>query len=231
MLWRVTAHLASPIVLRDELHLDALLEALHPDARLISPGRDIPATDVRSFPIPLLRHRAIGICSAAQFPDDARISSETVVKRKDDADYAHLARPFMLSEGPGKNSMIPLSVVYASHVYWLAWSARTRRSPSRGVRGMLRRARSIGAYRRGGYGSVRRWDVEPMDGQPMDAIHRNGRTLRHIPSRWAEWAASRDHGPCRAPYWHHSRSEERVPAGTECALTMDVIEALHAFAQ
>jgi hypothetical protein len=230
-LLKVTARMEAPVVLRDALHLDALLESAHPHSSRVRLTRRTPLDQLPRIPIPVLHWDGVALCSAAQLPDGAQRGTEYITARPDGVDLGRMAGKVNRKSGPGKDQMIRLPLVYTPELVWYTWSSRGKdsdRSPRRAVRGLVRRLKVLGSHRRGGYGRVGAWVVEHMPGgTPMDAVHSGSRALRHLPARWCEWAARESPVACSGPYWHPGRREQGVPEGTPCTLAERTLDKLH----
>lgn len=216
-LLRVTALMAAPIASWEPLHLDGLLVACHPDTPTPTPTRSTPVAELGYPPLPLVTLRAHGArlyaSSAWQFPPGMRPGREMFTKRRDAEDVESYAIPFTPSSGPGKNYQIPIPTYETPTVSWLVLGAR------RGILKLLRRARSVGAYRRQGYGQVRDWHAEEIDGDPLRVLVEGGAAARFLPRAWTRTAATTDVGACLPPYWHPGLGVERVRPGWACELT------------
>lgn len=220
MLIRVTAMLSSPVVLRDDIHLDAIMEAAHPEAKLTHFGRGHSRERIRRFPIPLVqitwRGHTVPLCSAAQV-DDGVLGRDYIVKRRDGHDIDYLTRSYSPGQGPGKNRMVSMMTIAAPEIYWLcdgSW---------RGIKRILRRTLFIGSMRAKGYGSVRQWRMDAFAGEPaIVAIHDGITARRSLPREWCSWTEESKRGACTAPYWHPMNMKEIVPAGSRCQLELDV---------
>jgi hypothetical protein len=229
---RLTATLAAPVVLTDELHLDGVLASAHPMCRAAPVSRDTPAAALVHPPLPVAqpcvaRVRA-ALCTAAIFPEGARLSGEQTVRRRDAEDHEALARPLSLGVGPGKNRLMRLPTIVAPSVSWYA--VGSRREILRLVR---RRVLYVGSWRSAGYGQVTAWEAEYVEVDPtVVLVDAAGVAQRHLPAEWVAWAEAVVTGPLRPPYWHPARQTAAiVRAGTRCELLPGVVEVVRALAQ
>lgn len=228
---RLTATLASPIVLTDDLHLDGLLASAHPSCRASPIGRETGEADLIDPPLPICQLTAHGatvrLCTAAILPDEARTGSERAIRRRDGDDISMIALPIHLGLGPNKNRLHKLPTVVTPCVSWLAVGER------RGLIRLARRIAFLGGWRSAGFGAVSAWTAEYVSQDEACAtLLQGGVAQRHLPASWVEWAADLTVGPFRAPYWHPARQTESiVRAGSRCALHPDIEEQVYALAQ
>lgn len=224
---RVTCWLSTQIAAREQVHLDSVLMAKHPDCGSHM-QRTTPIEQVRNPRIPLASlpysgHFRVPMCSAWQMGPDARAGLERVVKRKDPTDVEDRARPWSPSSGPEKNYMLALPTVLAPSVSWLACGDR------RGVMELLRYVQQIGAVRRHGYGQVLDWVVERVEIDPAEVLQApDGTARRFLPAEWCETAEAYEMGPVAPPYWHPSMRTRRVRPGVRCTLKPAVMEMVRA---
>lgn len=229
-LWRVTAHLVSPIAASHDLHLDAVLGAKARNYMgTYAPSRATPVEELKDPLIPVARLEVRGVTcwlsSAWQFPADAELQQTRLVKRRDGMDAWWLARPWNVASGPGKSRFERVQLVAAPRVSWLvAWGTR------RALVQELKRVDQVGAMRRHGHGVVRPkgWEVEEAGDAPPDALLvRDGVAQRHLPAAWCA-SGHVDHGAFRPPYWHAGLKGPRVRAGAPVEVHGDVLEAVRA---
>jgi hypothetical protein len=225
----LTAHVAAPIVIDDELHLDGLLETAHPNSRQVPVSRTTRLEDLPTVPIPICSHSLDGLttrlCTSMRLPDAARMVRSHVVKRRDGEDIEALANGVNLGLGPGKNRMNALTTLITPYVQWLAIGDR------RELLRLARRVLFVGSWRSAGYGLVTGWTAENVDADPPTVLVADGVAQRHLPASWCAWHEGTVTGPIRPPYWHPARQTETiVRAGTRCALKPTVEAACHAVA-
>lgn len=223
-LLRVVARLGSPVVLREALHLDAILAAVHPSCvgGLLHRGSD--ASEIVVPPLPLATLRACGVvvhmASADQWPPEVRRRSGYLSRRRDGDDLDHLTRPVQTASGPDRDVLLRFPSITAPTVSWLAVGDR------RGVQELLRRVGAVGALRRHGYGAVLEWTVREEEGDPASVLVASGVAQRHLPAEWCEEPESVVLGAWRLPYWHASVVGPRVSRGTPTGLRAEVREGV-----
>lgn len=108
MLVRVVFEMASPVILTDPLHLDAVITAVHPDAVGTTLVRTMDAKgSIKGLPLPLERAGVHGqwvwCASAAYFPDTAKPFSGKYCRRKDEYDADWIGKNVMTIGGIYKN--------------------------------------------------------------------------------------------------------------------------------
>lgn len=214
---RITARLGGPVVVRDALHLDGILAAVHPDCVGGALHRASDASEVIRPPLPIVVRRfeddPVHLASAEEWPEDARRRSGHLTRRRDPDDLDHLTRPIQTASGPDRDVMLRFPVVEAATVSWVAVGDRS------GVVSLLKRVPAIGSIRRHGYGVVLGWDVEVVRGaDPASVLVSRGVARRHLPASWCEAPQAVTVGAWRAPYWHPSSIGARVTRGTPTGL-------------
>lgn len=228
----VEATLGSPVVVRDELHLDGLLMAAHPLARETPIARTDSLDALPAIPLPLqrltLRGFRLPLATVAIWPEEARLGTDHTVRRRDGVDIEMLASPINLGLGPGKNRMQRLPIVIAPRVSWYAMGRR------REVLRLVQRITHLGAWRSAGYGQVHAWTVttlHPEQHDPTSVVRREGVAMRPLPRSWCADATTVHAAALEPPYWHPGRIvPDVVPAGTPITLTRELMEACYAAA-
>jgi hypothetical protein len=218
---RLTATLAMPIVLTDDLHLDGLLAAVHPLCQRHPISRATPVDALIRPPLPIAtvtaRGHAVMLGTVAQFPDDARLTTDYATKRRDGSDVEAFARKVNSKAGPDKDRMIQLPLVVAREVWWDAVGLR------KPILTLARRIHAIGAWRGQGYGHVLSWRADKLDDPARVVLQRGGRLQRHVPAAWAPDAPPVQ-GAYEPPYWHPARlSQDILRAGSRAAIAEDIL--------
>lgn len=223
---RVRAYLSAPLALTEPLHLDGLLVACSHGVAGLHLTRTCAASDIVRPRIPVLdlhcRGQTVALCSAEILPPEARRTSDHLTRRRDGEDLDYLTAPVATRSGPGRDVMLRFPIVETPWVEWLAVGRRGK--PIRSVLG--RRAQSVGMLRRHGYGVVREWTADKVEGQIEAAIVAGGLARRNLPASWCDAAEVIENVPTRAPYWHPAMINHGVRAGRRTGLHPDVIDAL-----
>lgn len=175
-LLRVTAVLDSPVILRDVVHIDGLLASAwvvrHRDhARL--------GSTPRTYALHVQHAGTIVTLSTAVAPA-GEPSLVHATKRRDSEDVDRLQSPFTPGSGPGRDMLIRDRAHVIRSLDWLAFGSR------REISRALELRTSFGAMRRHGWGEVRRWEVEPVDGDPLHCLVRDGVAQRNLPLSWCK---------------------------------------------
>lgn len=218
-LLRVTAWLSTAVAAREQVCLDGLLVAAHPDTgHHLTRACSLDRVQIPRLPIvsKAAHGHRVWLASAWEM-QSAQVGLERIIKRKDAHDIEERDKPWTPSSGPEKNCMIPLPMALTPSVSWLAVGDR------RGVIELLRNLPAIGSVRRHGHGVVREWEVERIDGDPVDALVRDGKARRFVPASWCASAAGIESGPVSPPYWHPRMVTQRVRPGVDCVLRADVV--------
>lgn len=224
----VTARMSTEVAAREQVHLDSILAAKHPDCG-VHLQRAAPVESIRMPRLPIVSMpyggpMRVPLCSAWIIGSDARTSLQRIVKRKDPVDIEERARPYNASSGPEKAYCMPLPTVLAPSVSWVCVGNR------RGILELLRYVRQIGSVRRHGYGIVLGWEAEAMpDASPLDALQdAQGRARRFLPADWVADAEAFEIGPVAPPYWHPGLRVRRVRPGVRCTLRQTIVEQVMA---
>jgi len=219
---RVRAYLSAPVALSEPLHLDAIAASCAPGVRGQRLTRTCDAADIVRPRLPIASVTCAGhevyVCSAAEVAPDAQRSREHLTRRRDGTDLDYLSAPVDTRSGPGRDVMLPVSVWLTPYVEW--WAVGDRR----GVRKLVeRRTTHVGALRRHGYGAVREWAFERMDGtDPIGVLVTCGRARRNLPTAWCTMPELVERVPVSPPYWHPSTVVDGVLAGRHTDITDDV---------
>jgi hypothetical protein len=219
MIVRITAIMRTEIVAREQVHLDSILMAHHPD-RDHHLDRRSPVTAIRQLPLPIFHIEGVPMCSAWELGDH-QAALQHIVKRKDAFDIEQRSRPWSSSSGPEKNYMVPLPTALAASVCWYVIGDR------RGILELLRHVKQIGAVRRHGYGIVACWTAETVGMDPIEVVLRpDGTARRFLPARWTTRADAIERGPVAPPYWHPAMVTDRVRPGVRCELRQDIVDRI-----
>lgn len=225
---RVIARLATPPVLRDAMHLDALLAAarVERDTEVMRIHRATSPEHLIHPALPVLTIEALGatcaIVSAEIVGDDARRGLDHLVRRKDSEDIDRRAGTWQARSGAERAYCLPLPLIETASLEWLAVGDRREV-----LRMLQRKIPAVGIVRRHGHGRVLEWTVERVDLPPERVlVDEDGRALRHLPRAWCAEAEAEDVGAWRAPYWHPTMCGPRVPRGTRCVLAPEVLRRL-----
>jgi len=221
----VVARLGTPVVVTDALHLDGILAAAHPDCVGGHLTRTCDASEIIRPRLPIVARSAYGeevyLCSAEEWPADARRRSGHLTKRRDGEDLDHLTLPVQTASGPGRDVMLRHPVVEAPWMRWIAVGS------VQGIRKLLRRAEAVGSLRRHGYGMVLAWEVRKQDGvAPIEVLIAAGAARRHLPAAWCDAPKIVDVGAIRPPYWHPCSRGPRVRRGVPTGLHETTIALL-----
>lgn len=226
----VTAYLDSPVLTSEEIHFDGLLAAAHPSCRHQPVGRETPLAALARPRLPVCDVRVhrwrIALASVAEYAPEAQLGSVHAVRRRDGWDIEALAQPIHLGLGPGKNTMKRLTIVTSPWVRW--WAVGNRREILR----LVNRHVHVGQMRSHGYGLVRAWSAEYVEGSdPLRVWIDQGRAARHLPAAVCTAAARVEDGAVEPPYWHPGRvTAQVVPAGTRAAIAPEWVAEIRRLA-
>ena len=226
---RVTARLRSPVVAKNDVHLDGLLvwSASQEEGRppLDRRTKLSDLSEVHGVPVPKVTFDGytVYLSSAWMLPPSFNKLRHYLVKRRDAVDVESLTRVFNPGYGPGRDRYRQLTSLAVDRVSWLACTDDPRR-----VQHLLRRVTYIGALGAHGCGEVGEWVVEEIEGPPEHVlVDEQGISLRVLPVSWCSSIG----GPtarlaCSPPYWHPDRHIEAVPVGAPVVLRQGVLEGL-----
>lgn len=215
---KVTAWLAEPLAEYPPM-LDAILEGQMASRMGLAHKvrRDLPAPPEGAIHIPLAHNRVGGrsvpCCSSPIFAQQA-IWREHLAKRFS-VEHAHLLSPrerTVIATGNAtlKSYRLPLTIRAVERVVWFCKGHR------RPILQLLRSVPSLGKKRSVGYGRVRKWEAEEVEGRawwyadsPAGVV-----LMRPLPD-CDDLPANligfrRDFGACTPPYWHPDRYAEIV---------------------
>lgn len=221
---RVRADLSSPLVLRSELNLDALLT-------WCVAGDSTPhdfhgaAAGWERINIPVLRVEHAGqachISTDAQ-PVNPRHVAGGMTKRRDGVDIESLRKRVNLSGGPHRQQMKPVPYTVCDRVEWLAIG-----DPDAIHAMLIERCPIIGGLRAHGYGRVRGWRVFDFAGDAAKVLTNGAGELRRaVPADWCVGQPRvRMMMTCRPPYWDRRHEVLCVPPGQRVKLVDEVAGA------
>lgn len=220
----VTAHMISPVVARQPLHLDGmLLAAVVSDAHHLHRQSDLASIQYPRIPIARIDYRSTWayLCSAWMFPPGAERGRENLAKRKDAEDIEARSARWMMGAGPERAQNIPLPTIETPTVHWYAIGTR------RGLLDACERIKSVGPLRRQGYGRVSSWSVETTTLHPSSVlVDIDGRAARHLPAQWCT-SGNVEQGSHVPPYWHPDlQNQDIVRHGQQCTLDAGIHSVL-----
>lgn len=223
----VIARLGAPVVVTDALHLDGILSGVHPDTVGGHLHRGADPSEIIRPRLPVVSRSLYGeevyLCSAEEWPAEARRRSGYLTRKRDGDDLDYLTQPIQTASGPGRDVLLRYPVVEAPWVRWVAVGSR------RGILTLIRRAEAVGAIRRHGHGAVLAgagdvlgWEVRRLDMPALEVLVAGGLARRHLPAAWCDTPAAVDVGALRHPYWHRASYGPRVRRGTPTRLLPEV---------
>lgn len=182
MVYKITFQMQTPLIISDALHLDALLMAVHPEAKdIIAVNRDLRDDALIQLPLPISKARIgdawIWLASSIEFDSGVIPYKGVHTKRKSNEDVFYLEKNLMTIGGVFKDMMVNDFGYVASTAHFYAESSDRKQLAS-----LCKRISYLGKNRGMGYGrvfSVRLSECSDMCWQ--DVLVRDGIALRNLP--------------------------------------------------
>ena len=221
MLVRVVFEMASPVILTDPLHLDAIITAVHPDAVDTTLVRTMDAKgSIKGLSLPLERAGLpaswVWCASAAYFPDTAKPFSGKYCRRKDEYDADWIGKNVLTIGGIYKNRVAAASGVATPEVCFLAVPTDTDE-----LLALCRKVQGLGRLRASGYGMIRGVRLERVTRDWRDALVYAGKAMRTLPAEMLTSPAGKS-VRIRPPYWARTDRVEGAEPGDEAVLSPEV---------
>lgn len=224
--YKIIFRMRSPAYLPEPLHLDGLLDAVHPNSH--KRRRNInfmsSAKNVEPLSLPIARAEGIYCCTAYQLPEEARLTTEVFTKRKTAGDETMMRRKFVRGSGAFKDSMIKNAVTLTPYVYFYA---ATDEKYKYALTSAFSDVSGIGSLRKMGFGDVGAVEVWETEKDWRECLVVNKTAMRALPIdvlRTGIYPLTR--GTVRAPYWLHSADEPCVNPGMMAELRNDITCAM-----
>ena len=220
---KVTAYISTPIVMRNEVHLDGLLMWAATQGRDDSTQlqRGISLKDMSEVSIPVQKVTAQGhsiyAATGSQLHNPTRYEHRWT-RRRDAGDINRLAKRYVPGFGPGRDLNRRAPGASTSHVQWLVSSTDDHQ-----VGRLLNLVTALGSLRSHGCGEISMWEIEEADLSLTDCFVQSGRAMRSLPVDWVVEASTVRRLACAPPYWHPENHIVSVPMGAECSLLQKVI--------
>lgn len=221
MLTRVVFEMASPLVISDPLHLDAIIMAVHPEAAETALVRTMDANE-KFTPIQLPLERAgidgdwVWCASAAFFPDTAKPYSGKYCRHKDALDGDWLKKNVMTVGGLYKIRVAGITGITTPEVCFLAATEQQEE-----LLALCERVRGLGRLRNHGYGMIKKVRLEPVTRDWRDVLVYGGEAMRTLPHSFVT-------NPChqqirtQPPYWARTDRMKGVEPGDTAKLSSEV---------
>lgn len=212
---KVTYKMLTPVVMSSPLHFDGLLSAVHPAMHNMTkrPTRyDEDAKAIEQAPLPICSakkgHQWIWAASAAEFPENAQIKNDAIVKRWTSEDVENFQLVLSTATGALRNRFVKFPIIVSPAVCFYCVTADIKE-----LRRIAKRVNHIGALRKSGYGVVSNFEIEPMQEPLTTAICYNGIARRRLPASFGdctEQSLQRIH----PPYWSNCNKITACEAGS-----------------
>lgn len=221
MLLKIEWALVSPVIMQDPLHLDALLMAVHPEARSITEvNRNLRDGELVQLDLPIKKARCgdrwVWAASSVELADNAEPYTGTYKKAKDHEDAFYLTKNTMVIGGIHKNWVKRVSGFTTSSVTFYAAT-----DDPDGVESLCRRVSSVGKLRGMGYGQITGFVISEAEGGWQDTLVRDGLAFRNMPACFCEEEATEDI-IALPPYWGMYRREPGFAPGAMATLRPEV---------
>lgn len=221
MLHQVIFHLRTPLALTDPLHLDALLMAVHPQAKgVVDVNRDLTDSALVQLPLPLARVECgaqwLWCASSIDLDNDAKPFSGRYKKAISLDDGFYIRKNVMTIGGLHKDRISRIAGYVSKTASFLAAS-----DDPAALAELCGQIKNLGKLRGMGYGQVVGVEIRPTKGGWRDALVRDGRALRNLPTCFVEEEAT-ERIIVQPPYWGMYRREAGVSPGKPATLKKDV---------
>lgn len=158
----IIAHMATPVVVNDELYLDGILYGVQRRRELGDSYYNLPRFGLKPYGVktrlPLKRLRGSYLCSMARFRDVTTYTNR-YRKRTNELSATKWVEPKRIytDQKVYKNYDIPLSVVTCSRIHWIVVGNE------QAIRELLKSVTYIGKKQSQGYGKVTKWEIRPTN--------------------------------------------------------------------
>lgn len=222
-IYKITFFMQTPIALSSPLHFDGLLTAVHPAMHnTTTPTRYSKNIPIIDAPLPLCnirsKNRWVWGCTAAEFPNNAKLSQDSITKRRTPQDIFNAMRSFLPGSGPMKDKFSTFQIVSTPTIYFLAATTELKE-----LTRLTKRIQNIGGKRKSGYGIVSKFEIEPVDATIKDLLVLDGNARRNLPFVFCN--NNIDDAkmiPCNSPYWHPASTEQGIEVGDPIELTENI---------
>lgn len=221
MLCEVSFFLSTPLIVDDAIHLDALLMAVHPQARQTPEVmRLLHDGELPDLPLPISR-AAVGeawvyAASSIDLHPEAQPFSGMYTKRTTVDDAKNLENSIMVVGGIFKDKLAHANGYVSPTVSFVA---ETQDIAS--LRNLCARVHNIGRLRGQGYGHVTGFDIRPHSGHWHETLCRDGMAVRNLPACFFHEAAP-SYINTHPPYWGMTRREFGAAPGDAVTLRDEV---------
>lgn len=218
MIYSLRFSLASPIIIDSPLHLDSLLSAVHPAMHNTnSITRQSGIESLAFAPLALdsakLGNAWVWCCSAAEFPNNAKYFDGKFTKRRDGTDLMYYRGIQQTTMGIMRDKMEGIYGVSAECVEFYLSTPEIKE-----VERITRRIKWLGGLRKMGYGEVKGYDVNEMQGANWrDCIISGGKARRNLPLSLVSCDTIKQVA-CKPPYWYYGNKNSGIEAGEACEL-------------
>lgn len=217
MLYKVSYTFYTPLIISEPLHFDALLMAVHPDAKMVyAVNNELKEEELKQLDIPLqkIKHPCGDWVWAASTIDlkNPQPYSGKHTKRKSSIDMFNYVGNVMTNGGLYKDWVIDDRGYIAEEASFIAASGNKAL-----LLYLAGRVRHIGKLRGMGYGEVKDVKMRQYDGSWTDILIKDSRAVRNIPESFLknEGESSIITHP---PYWGMYRREMGAKPGDYISL-------------
>lgn len=220
MLVKVSFSLITPVIITDPLHLDALLMAVHPDAKnIVEVNRQIRDNTLKNLSLPLkkvcLEDSWIWASSTIDL-ENAKPFTGMYKKAKTRETSFYLTKSLMINGGMYKDNIVRIEGYTASNASFLAVTDDVS-----GLSDLCTKITHLGKLRGFGYGTVRSFSINKFDGDWHEILVKNNIALRNIPEFFCQNPVHSLINPL-PPYWDIAHREKGAAPGEPVILKEDL---------
>lgn len=221
MVYCITFYMQTPIITTTQIHLDAVLSAVHPAMH----GKEIITKQsvresITIAPLPIdsakIERDWVWCCTAADYSSDAKPYYEKITKRKDGMDYWYINSRQTPRTGAGRDRCDAIYGVLCSAVNF--WASTTNEKE---LSRICNRVKNIGGMRKMGYGAVTGFEIAKTELNWKECLVQKSVVMRNLPCAMVQ-EECQNRVYTHHPYWIPCNLNYGVEAGGRATLKSEV---------